>query len=107
VRSRARSWCARTSSAESLELFLRDKLEAAAGVKQPVVGFAARHPGLRVIPGRFMAIEQAMGIPKGREAGFRYVRRFVEAMKANGFVAQALARSNQPDAAVAPPTPVD
>lgn len=95
------------SSAESLELFLRDKLEAAAGVKQPVVGFAAAHPGTRVVPGRFMVIEQAMGIPKGRDAGLRYLRRFVEDMKANGLVAAALARSNQPDATVAPPAPVD
>ena len=53
--------------------------------------------------GRFMEIQQAMGTPKGRDAAARYLRGFVEEMKASGFVADALKRSNQPDAAVAPP----
>jgi len=95
-----------SSGPEALELFLRDKLEAAAGVKQPIVAFAQAHPDTRVIPGRFMAIEQAMGTPKGRADGVRYLRKFVEEMKASGFVANALKESGQGDAAVAPSTPV-
>jgi polar amino acid transport system substrate-binding protein len=47
-----------------------------------------------------------MGTPKGRDTGVRYLREFVEEMKASGFVANALKASNQLDAAVAPPTPV-
>ena len=39
-----------------------------------------------------MVINQAMGTPKGREAGAKYLRDFVEEMKASGFVAQALER---------------
>jgi len=58
---------------------------------------------VRVLDGRFMEIRQAMGTAKGREAGARYLRAFVEEMKASGFVADALKRSNQPDASVAPP----
>jgi polar amino acid transport system substrate-binding protein len=95
-----------SSGPEALELFRKDKLEAAAGVKQPIVLYAKDHPDTRVIPGRFMVIEQAMGTPKGRDAGVHYLREFVEEMKASGFVANALKASNQPDAAVAPPTPV-
>jgi polar amino acid transport system substrate-binding protein len=91
----------------AMDMFVADKLEAAAGVKQPIVEYARSHPGLRVIEQRFMAIEQAMGTPKaryaGRDAAPRYLRAFVEEMKASGFVAKALERSNQPDAAVAPP----
>jgi polar amino acid transport system substrate-binding protein len=91
---------------EAMDMFVRDKLEVAAGVKQPIVLYANSHPGLRVIEQRFMAIEQAMGTPKaryeGREAAPKYLRAFVEEMKASGFVADALKRSNQPDAAVAP-----
>jgi polar amino acid transport system substrate-binding protein len=96
-----------SSSGKSLDMFVRDKLEAGAGVKQPVVAFAKAHPDTRVIPGRFMAIEQAMGTVKGRDAGARYMREFVEEMKASGFVAKALHASGQGDAAVAPPTPVN
>jgi polar amino acid transport system substrate-binding protein len=94
------------SGPEALALFRKDRLEAAAGVKQPIVAFAMEHPDTRVIPGRFMVIEQAMGTPKGREAGVRYLRKFVEEMKSSGFVANALKNSGQHDAAVAPPSPV-
>ena len=94
------------SGPRALDMFRKDRLEAAAGVKQPIVLFAKDHPDTRVIPGRFMVIEQAMGTPKGREASVRYLREFIEEMKASGFVAKALEKSGQTDAAVAPPTPV-
>ena len=94
------------TSPGALELFLDQGLDAAAGVKQPLVAFAKRHAGLRVIEGRFTAIEQAMGTPKGRDAGSKYLTRFIEEMKACGFVASALARSGQHEATVAPPLPL-
>ena len=85
-----------------VDLFVKDKLDAAGGVKQPLVAYAKTDPKVRVMDGRFMEIQQAMGTPKGRDAAARYLRGFVEEMKASGFVADALRRSNQPDAAVAP-----
>jgi polar amino acid transport system substrate-binding protein len=87
-----------------IDLFLADKLEAAAGVKQPLVEYAATDPKVRVMDGRFQVIEQAMGTPKGRTKAAAYLRGFIEEMKASGFVADALKRSNQPDAEVAPPS---
>ena len=49
--------------------------------------------------GHFMEIQQAMGTPKkageSRTAGAEYLRAFVEDVKASGFVAEALKRSNQ------------
>jgi polar amino acid transport system substrate-binding protein len=91
------------TSAGAIDLFLQEKLEAAAGVKQMLVRAAKDNPSLRVLEGRFMAIEQAMGMPKGRDGGARYLREFVEEMKASGFVAQSLAASGQRDAEIAPP----
>ena len=93
------------TGAESIEQFFRDGLEVAAGVKSPLVRYAQTHEGLRVMDGRFMAIEQALGTPKGRVAGASYLRGFVEDLKASGFVAGALARSGQHDAKVAPAAP--
>ncbi len=90
------------TSPEAIDIFLKDKLEVAAGVKQPLLQFAKTNPNVRVMDGRFMAIEQAMGTPKGREAGARYLREFVEEMKASGFVARGLEKSGQGDATVAP-----
>jgi len=91
------------SSPEAVELFRREGLSAAAGVKQPLVEYARAHPDTRVIPGRFMVIEQAVGIPAGRDAALPWLRAVVERAKAEGFVARELAASGQGDAAVAPP----
>ena len=91
------------TSAEAIALFQTDRLEAAAGVKQALDAAAKANPGLRVIPGHFMTIEQAMVTPKGREAGTRYLRGFVEELKASGFIAGTLAANGQTEAVVAPP----
>ena len=87
------------------DTFLAQNLEVAAGVKQQLQADAKRLPGLRLLDGRFMVINQAMGIPKGREAGLQYARDFVEEMKASGFVAQALKRHRIEGAAVAAAQP--
>jgi polar amino acid transport system substrate-binding protein len=64
---------------------------------------AAGAQGLRLLPGRFMVIQQAMGTPasRGAEAGAALAA-FVEEMKASGFVADALARHRIQGASVAP-----
>ena len=89
------------SPSAALNLFLNERLDAVAGVRQPLLAAAEANPSLRVMEGRFMAIEQAMGTPKGREAGARYLRGFIEDMKASGFLAEALERSGQ-SAKIAP-----
>lgn len=88
------------------DLFLAANLDAAAGVKQQLQADAKRVPGLRLLGGRFMVIEQAMATPRGRDAGARYLNEFVEAMKRSGFVAQALARHGIEGATVAPPAAI-
>jgi len=84
------------------DLFVAQGLDVAAGVKQQLQADAKRVAGLRLLDGRFMVINQAMGTPKGREAGAQYLRLFVEEMKASGFVARALERHRIEGAAVAP-----
>jgi polar amino acid transport system substrate-binding protein len=76
--------------------------EVAAGVKQQLEADAKKTPGVRILPGRFMVINQAMASQRGKEAGARYVREFIEDMKASGFVARALERHNIQGAGVAP-----
>ncbi len=87
------------------DTLVAQRLDVAAGVKQQLEADARRIPGLRLLAGRFMVINQAMGTPRGRDAGAEYLREFVETMKASGFVAQALARHGIEGAAVAPPEP--
>lgn len=85
-----------------IEVFLAGAYDVAAGVRPKLEADAKRHPGLRLVPGRFMVIRQAMGVPRGRETGARYLAGFVEAMKSSGFVARALARHGVEGASVAP-----
>ena len=85
-----------------VELFAKDKLEAAAGVRQALAAYAKGRTDVRIMHGKFMEIRQAMGTPKGRVAGAQYLSAFVEDAKASGFVADALERSGQ-SASVAPP----
>lgn len=60
-------------------------------------------PGVRLLPGRFMVIDQAMGMRLGRAQGANYLTAFVEDMKASGFVAAALRRHAIEGAVVASP----
>ena len=85
-----------------VDYFLSNNLEVAAGVKQQLEYDAMRVGGLRLLPGRFMVINQAMASQRGKPAGAAYVRAFIEEMKASGFVAKALERHKIQGAAVAP-----
>jgi polar amino acid transport system substrate-binding protein len=85
-----------------IPLMIERHLDAAAGVREPLDAYAKDHPEMRVMPGAFEEIRQAIGTPKGRPAGAAFLRAFIEEMKANGFVADALKRSGQ-TAPVAPP----
>jgi polar amino acid transport system substrate-binding protein len=86
----------------AIDLFIKGTLDAAAGTRQPLAAFARTHRGVRVMEQPFNQVRQAIGTPRGRQAAARYVRGFVEEMKASGFVAAALKRSGQADARVAP-----
>jgi polar amino acid transport system substrate-binding protein len=90
------------TSPEVTKLFLAQALDVAAGVKQQMQADALRVGGVRLLPGRFMVIEQAMGVPKGRRAAQAWLSAYIEEMKSSGFVAQALQRHGIEGAAVAP-----
>jgi len=95
------------TSPTTVDYFLSEQLDVAAGVKQQLQMDAARLPNLRLLPGRFMVIEQAMGLPKGRSPEAQaYLRQFVEDMKASGFVAESLKKHKIEGASIAPAAPV-
>jgi polar amino acid transport system substrate-binding protein len=92
------------SSPAVVDTFLAQQLEVAAGVKQQLQADAQRLPGLRLLPGRFMVIHQAMGMPAQRsEQACQALNAFVEEAKQSGWVAQAFVRHQIQGAAVAPP----
>ncbi|MFM0236554.1 ABC transporter substrate-binding protein [Paraburkholderia phytofirmans] len=82
--------------------FLDQHLDVAAGVKQQLEKDAAGKNGLRILDQRFMVIRQAMGVPKAKgDDAAAYLSKFVEEMKASGFVAASLARHQIAGAVVA------
>jgi polar amino acid transport system substrate-binding protein len=91
------------TSPEVVSMMIRENLEVAAGVRQQLEADAKRVAGVRMLPGRFMVIKQAMAVPRDRDAGAAYVRDFIEEMKATGFVSRSLARHRVEGAEVAGP----
>lgn len=91
------------TSPEVVSYFLAHGHDVAAGVKPQLEAELPRIPGLRMLPGHFMVISQAMGLPKTRgEEAAAYLHQFVEDMKSRGVVAGALARHRIEGATVAP-----
>jgi len=86
-----------------VDTFIETGAEVAAGVTQQLEADLLRFPGHRILPGNFMTIRQAMGLPKSRGAlASRYFSEFVESMKSSGFVLNALKRHGIEGAAVPP-----
>ena len=93
-------------AAEVVETLRAGGADVAGGIRQVLLEVAERTPGLRVLPGRFMVIRQAMGLARSRGvAADAALRVFVEEMKASGFVAEAMRRHAVAGATVAPATP--
>ena len=90
-------------SGEAFKHFVAEKLEAFAGLKTELVKYAAELPGSRILDGRFMLVRHTAGTPRGRgAAGEAYLHAFVEAAKAEGLVAQWIAKSGVPGLSAAP-----
>jgi len=91
------------TSPEVVRYFVENNVEVAAGVRQQLEADARTVPGLRLLDGRFMVIDQAMGAPKSRsDVAHTQLRQFVNEMKLSGFVAASLKRHGIDGAVVAP-----
>lgn len=91
----------------SYDRFVGERLEALAGLRPRLVTDVEKLPGASILAGRFTAIQQAVGMPKGNAAAARYLREFVEDIKASGFVAAAIERNGARGATVAAPASAD
>lgn len=86
----------------SYDLFVNQKLDVLAGLKPRLVSDVEKLPGSRMLEGRFMAVQQSIGSPRGRDAAAQYVRDFVADVKASGFVARAIETHGVRGVSVAP-----
>jgi polar amino acid transport system substrate-binding protein len=81
------------------ELYLSRTLQHAQLVREQ----GAENAFARFVEGRFTAVQQAAGTPKGHPAGARYLCTFIEDIKATGLVARTIAKHNVRGLTVAPP----
>jgi polar amino acid transport system substrate-binding protein len=89
----------------AFDLLVRGDVDALAGLRQALTGLAEKLPGSRLLDGRFMAVQQSIGVPRGRDAGLAYLRGFVEDAKASGLVARAIEKTGARGVSVAPGAP--
>ena len=88
----------------SFQAFVDQSCDALAGLRPRLITDAERLPGSRILDGRFTAVQQAMGTPKGRAAaGHEYLVAFVEAAKASGLVGDLIAKHEVQGLSVAGP----
>lgn len=70
--------------------FVADKIDALAGLRPRLVTDNDNMPGSRLLEGRFTAVQQAAGVPKGRVAAAAFLAAYIEDVKASGLVAQLI-----------------
>ena len=92
-----------TASADAaFDLLTSGQVEAVAGLTQALLDRLPKLPGSRILPGRFMGVQQSIAVPKGRDAGLAYLRSVVEDAKSSGLVARAIERTGARGVSVAP-----
>ncbi len=90
--------------ASASEQFVRDKLEALAGLRPGLLSDVEKTPGARILDGKFMAVQQAVGTARKNTAGAAFLRDFVEQAKASGLVGRLIEAHKVRGLSVAPPS---
>jgi polar amino acid transport system substrate-binding protein len=81
------------NSRRAIEMFKARELDVFATNKPTLFGMSDQMPAARILDGRWGVEHIAIAIPKGRETGLEYLRRFVEDVQTSGLLAQAVARA--------------
>jgi polar amino acid transport system substrate-binding protein len=103
TRSLKKAQLVREKGADSaFKRFVDDKLDALAGLRPRLVTDHEKLPGSRILDGNFTAVQQAAGTRKGRKAGARYLREFIEEVKESGLVAKTIEKNGVRGLTVAP-----
>ncbi|MBX9946365.1 MAG: transporter substrate-binding domain-containing protein [Reyranella sp.] len=83
--------------------FMSDKLEVLAGLRPGLLKDVGKAPGLRILDGKFTAVQQAVGTARANLEGAKFLAAFVEKAKASGLVAGLIERHKVKGLSVAPP----
>ena len=72
--------------------FVDQKLDALAGLRPKLIEDEKTLPGSRMLPGRFMAVQQALGTPKASGIAVDYLTSFVATALRTGLVGRLIAK---------------
>ena len=81
-----------TKTDTAWDLFVRDGLDAYAGLRPGLMSDVNKLPGARILEGKFTAVQQAVGTARANQAGAAFLSAFVEDAKASGLVARLIER---------------
>lgn len=101
-RSLANATLLRLGDDDAVDAFRTGQADALAGLKTQLITLAEAHPGTRIVPGRFTAVQQAIGTESGHDEGAQFLHDFVETAKSTGLVARLIAQYGVVGLAVAP-----
>ena len=102
TRHLTRATLVRAESADAaFQMLVAGQVQALAGLRQALIGLAPKLPGSRMLDGRFMAVQQAIGVPRARQAALEYLREFVLEARASGLVGRAIERTGAKGVSVA------
>lgn len=90
-----------SSLADTLEMLKSGRADVIFSIKPSLFEVSNQLPGSRVLDGRLGLDPHAMAMPKGRDLGVPYARRFVEDAKSEGLVKAAIERAGMRGAVVA------
>ena len=85
------------------EKFMSDKLEVLAGLRPGLLKDVEKAPGLKILDGKFTAVQQAVGTAKANVEAAAFLADFVEKAKKSGTVQSFIDRHKVKGLSVAPP----
>jgi polar amino acid transport system substrate-binding protein len=74
------------------ERFLSDDLDALGGLRPKLIEDVAGMPGCRLLAGRYMSVQQAVGVPRAKAAAIPWLEAFVAEARTSGHVAGLIAK---------------
>jgi polar amino acid transport system substrate-binding protein len=74
----------------SFEQFVREELDALAGLRPRLLADVQKFPGARIVDGKFISVQQAVGTPSANKVGAAFLRDFIEEAKSSGLIARLI-----------------
>ena len=90
------------SPAQAKEWLTAGKIDAFGANRQRLTTFLAEMPGYRLLPDNLFGVTQTIAIPKGKPEALATLNRFIDDVRASGFLQDAITRSGVIGVDVAP-----